>query len=928
MLSSRQGFTVRILRSGWATPVGLGFVVDKRHIVTCAHVVNVALNRDQRAQERPGPELRIGVDFPLLATLEGAPSRSCQVKMWAPPPGTGVSGGDLAGLVLIGDELPTGAYPAQLAEQVSSRNSVLDVFGYPSDPPRQDRGAWTAVHLRGVVGDGLIQLDPASESTIKIQPGYSGSPIVGKGDAGDEVLGMLAVASRKESYRDAYAIPVAKLASEWPDVLGSLTVPKCPYRGLAAFTIDDAEAGVFVGREEEARQLWELVRRQELVIVTGPSGVGKSSLVNAGLARILRDERWITRTFRPGGMPFDALAVTLLEIEHEDRSPTLDDLVEYADRLRSDGLTRLMSQLSLPKKKPIILCVDQLEQVLDPGICAPTVSGKFLEMLLQAQSFEEVRVVCTLRTDFLTPLLQHPDAASRLRDRLFPVSPMSRMQIKRVITEPAEVRGVRYEPGLAELITHDAGDGGGRPLLGFALAKLWPQQRQRRITLEEYHGIDGVMGALRAYAEDVYRELLERFAKDEIRRVMLVLVRSRGGSSEATRRVVTRQWLGNGWNIAEALAERRLVVLDYDPIKDEESAQIAHEALIREWPRFATWVDDDADFQYWLAALEERVVDGDILPDKRLAEADRWLSERADDVPSDVRRLVQDSKSEWLRRVTELDQMRVRAEEAAREAKARRLAAASELAVAVRASQKNLAIVLAVESLRILPTIEGDIAARHALSVRQRGRLGRDSQILAVAYSPDGTQIIVAGSDGNALIVDADTGTELLRLNHGAEVWAVAFSPDGKRVATGSGDHSARVFSATTGTLISRVDHDDTVWAVVFSQDGTRVATGSHDRSARVFNADTGREMCRMDHDDAVLAVAFNPHGTRVSTGSPDLTRIAIDSEGSNPREWIVDQHDFINCAGGQIENNLTPSEWQRYFGDEPYRQTRSDLGP
>ena len=276
MPSSREGFTVRVLRAGSAAPVGVGFVVDNQHVVTCAHVVNAALGRGQRAQEKPGQAVRISVDFPMLGDATGAPPRSCVVRAWVPPPEAGISGGDVAGLALVGDGLPRGAGPARLAEQPSRRGPAADVFGCPDDPARRALGAWAVVTLRGVVGGGLIQLDSASESAIRAQPGYSGSPIIVEGDAGDEVLGMLAVASFGDGGRDAYAMPVARLADAWPEVLGSLTVPECPYRGLEAFTVDDAEAGVFVGREEETRRLREMIRRQALVVVTGPSGVGKS----------------------------------------------------------------------------------------------------------------------------------------------------------------------------------------------------------------------------------------------------------------------------------------------------------------------------------------------------------------------------------------------------------------------------------------------------------------------------------------------------------------------------------------------------------------------------------------------------------------------------------------------------------------------------
>jgi hypothetical protein len=344
--------------------------------------------------------------------------------------------------------------------------------------------------------------------------------------------------------------------------------------------------------------------------------------------------------------------------------------------------------------------------------------------------------------------------------------------------------------------------------------------------------------------------------------------------------VVTRQRLGQDWEVAQALAERRLLSVGRAESKAEETAEIAHEALIREWPTFTSWVNDDADFQHWLASVEERAADGELLPDTRLAEADRWLTERATDIPHEVTQLVQDSKSEWQRRVTELENARNRAEQAAREAEARRLAAAAELALTSRQTSLQVPIALAVESLRTAPVLEADTAARHAIrtAARQISRLDHGSSVSAVAFSPDGTRVASGSSDGSARVFDAATGAEIARLDHDDSVSAVAFSPDGTRVATGSYDDSARVFDAATGTEISRLDHGSGVRAVAFSPDGTRVATGSSDDSARVFDAATGTEIARLDHDDSVSAVAFSPDGTRVATGSSDDSARVFDA--------------------------------------------------
>jgi hypothetical protein len=178
MPANREGFTVRVFRSGSAVPAGIGFVVSERHIVTCAHVVNAALGREKRARDKPGADARIQVDFPILGDAEGAPLRACRVEAWAPPPESGLSGGDVAGLVLIGEGLPTGAEPARLIDSPARRDPGVVVFGYPEDPPRRTHGGWTVLHLRGAVGGGIVQLDADSESALRAQPGYSGSPVI------------------------------------------------------------------------------------------------------------------------------------------------------------------------------------------------------------------------------------------------------------------------------------------------------------------------------------------------------------------------------------------------------------------------------------------------------------------------------------------------------------------------------------------------------------------------------------------------------------------------------------------------------------------------------------------------------------------------------------------------------------------------------
>lgn len=190
--------------------VGVGFLVGKRRVLTCAHVVNAALGHDQRNQDQPTESL-----FVEFTRIQRDLVRKANVVRWVPPPvaGTKADGEfDVAGLELT-EAAPRAAKPLRFA--TPKPHSVVEVYGYPTRPVRTD-GGWVLGHLLRPVDSGLLQIDSDKEGALRAQPGYSGSPVI---DKAGHVVGMLATASILPGQDDCYAIPPAWLRGAWPEAV-------------------------------------------------------------------------------------------------------------------------------------------------------------------------------------------------------------------------------------------------------------------------------------------------------------------------------------------------------------------------------------------------------------------------------------------------------------------------------------------------------------------------------------------------------------------------------------------------------------------------------------------------------------------------------------------------------------------------------------
>ena len=442
-----------------------------------------------------------------------------------------------------------------------------------------------------------------------------------------------------------------------------------PYLGLRAFREEDA--AFFFGREAVTERLIGAVERTPFQAVVGPSGSGKSSVVQAGLIPALRkgavtgSGTWEFAVFRPGKNPLKQLAaplVSLLEPEM-DEVTRLAKVGELADYLKESRVSLADATGRILRKQPgaerLVLVADQFEELFTYKESEPE-REIFLSYLLEAAEEWDgpLVVILTLRADFYSHCLKVRPLADRLEGRLVNIGPMTEEELRHAVEEPAGSVGVRFEAGLVERILEDVrGEPGALPLLEFALTELWNRRRGGMLTHKAYKNIGQVQGAIAQRAETEYGRL--KLEEQEIaRRVFVQLVRpAEEGTKDTRRRAGLLEIPLAGTDpeavhqVVKSLADARLVVTGREETSGEETMEVAHEALIQGWRRFQRWMDEDRAFRTWqeriraaIRVWEEKGRDeGALLRGALLAEAEEWAETHAADLNSLEREFVQAS---------------------------------------------------------------------------------------------------------------------------------------------------------------------------------------------------------------------------------------------------------------------------------------------
>jgi WD40 repeat protein len=659
-----------------------------------------------------------------------------------------------------------------------------------------------------------------------------------------------------------------------------------PYPGLRSF--DPDEAPIFFGRKDETSELvrWVAEEGRRFVAVIGASGSGKSSLVKAGLVPVL--PKWpsvIVRLIYAGNDPFRALANKL--------EPLLPPSRRREFKANpAKGLATLNWVDEILAEKPASSClmivIDQFEEL--QTAVAENLRTRFVALLKDLTTHNRVRIVATLRADFLGALSHDETLARLLRGNSFVLHPPGAAALGAIIREPARLVGVAVEDQLIdELVEAARLEPGALPLLAFALERLYASREGERLARPAVGGSTTLGAILSDYTGKVEKALSPE-QREALPRLFRHLVRVEDGGRRVVKRRCRAADVGEDAiliALRDHLIEARLLTALDDPTEVE----LAHDTLIQAWPSLRDWVK----------AYGRHLVVRDDVERLRASGAPRldgWLLERALDLRDQAPELLDEAQAALVRHSFEEYQDFLR-----REANA----VAERAATCIKEDDCTTAIALCLEVLPPTPRSRRPATSAALSTLCEAWRALRELRViktgpgvvLAASFSPDGTQLVNVGNDGTVRLWRTDGSGPLILGRHAGWVGAVSFSPDGRLVVSAGADGTVRLWHVDGfGEPLILRGPKGGVQVASISPDGTRVVSAGEDGTVRLWHADgTSEPMILRGHEGAVYAALFSPDGKLVVSAGWDRTVRLWNADGMGQPRILYGHEGWVNAA-------------------------------
>ena len=601
--------------------------------------------------------------------------------------------------------------------------------------------------------------------------------------------------------------------------------PECPYFGLPPAGVGDAER--YFGREHALSGAVRALERHGVLLVAGSSGVGKSSFVRAGIGAQFLARGIPVAIVTPGEHPMSALGDVDLPIGES------------------------------------LLIVDQCEQAFAAD--DPAEIEAFFEALSQ-RVFRGMLVIA-IRADRLGDLADHEGFAEIIQSHLLMLTPLGPDGLRAVIEKPSERAGLILEPGLVEILVRDA-DGRTLPLLSHALRQVWSRREGRVMTVDGYRASGEIEGAVAKTAEEVYAALT---AEDQrmLRNILLRLVEAAGGGQVVSRRVDRTLIAIDDAHakIVDRLVDARLLTTD------EDSVQLSHEALAREWPRLTEWLADDVEGQRIMRHLGSAAAAWDAMarPDSelyrggRLTTAQHWRNTVAPALTTVEREFLEASAAN----------------------------ATATLAAAQRQLRRLSWVSIGAAGLAIVAVASGVFAGFQANLAEERATVAEARRVAALALEdPDFDRALLLAVEAIQLWDSSETRVNLVRV----------FS------------------SAPRVTSITRIQEDG-VGAVSMSlgEDGTRASVIDNDRDVRLFDLENRSQLGEYSPfskrvvtsavDPVTGAVAFSETSDRCDDVRCDFRRVATLDVGDAGRSGVK-TYQGLDTTAADVEYSADGSQF------------------
>ncbi|MFT7584058.1 MAG: WD40 repeat protein [Cellvibrionaceae bacterium] len=723
-----------------------------------------------------------------------------------------------------------------------------------------------------------------------------------------------------------------ELAPELPDEAR-------PYLGLSAFS--EQSAPLFFGRQRFVTSLADYIQQNPMLALVGPSGSGKSSTILGGIlpklkAQVGETELQVT-SIVPGTDPLHSLAAPL----------TPPDKLDLTIKTLKGDKTTLHQLLAEQPAENHLLVVDQFEETFT--LCLDSdIRQAFLDNLryLVEQNSPKYKLILTMRTDFESRVIAYDAFSSIFTEHTLRIMPLSAAELREAIEKPAAQVGLKFETGVVDALVQDiVGEPAALPLLQFTLLKLWENRVRNRVPWEAYKKLGGGRLALSRSADELYKELIPE-EQQTAKRILLRMVRPTEGLEVTNNRIKKETLYQTGEatdridRVLKRLIDGNLVKLTERAEQDSVQVEVAHEALVRNWPRLIDWLEEERvsmrrrirlthAAEQWQATGED---------DDRL-----WRGEQLEEVAGyeDLTKLeslfltaskeVEEEEKNRERRqleqlAEEADKRRAIEEQARKqaEADAQRLKRISR----VVAGLAFLAGVLAIASLFFM--VQANQSATLAEANKEKAELNaqeaEENEANAVAEREradfEANIAKLAGAEADSLASEFEQFSQTQTMLSLAPI----LLPQGRFPTITETERSllmvgqAVSFNKQLSQQINPVfirnqisdvldyaqdhpstpylGHEKSVLSVSFSPGGQMLASGSHDQTIRLWDMTAlvkdplAQQTVLEGHEGSVRSVSFSPDGQMLASGSDDQTIRLWDMTDLSAQPTVLEGHE------------------------------------